>query len=109
MALAIPKKSDIKTLYDLNGKKIATSYHKLTEDFLNEKGIKAQSIIDIAGSVEIAPVIKYADAIVDLVSTGGSLRQNNLEVLFNILNSQSILIENPEVIKNEEKSGLCHN
>ena len=106
LALAIPKKSNIKTLHDLNGKKIATSYHKITQDFLNDKGIKAQSIIDIAGSVEIAPVIKYADAIVDLVSTGGSLRQNDLEVFFNIMNSQSILIENPEVVKNEKKERI---
>lgn len=106
LALAIPKVSNIKTLHDLNGKKIATSYHKLTEDFLNEKGIKVQNIIDIAGSVEIAPVIKYADAIVDLVSTGGSLRQNDLEVFFNIMNSQSILIENTEAVKNEEKEQI---
>ena len=106
LALAIPKKSSIKTLYDLNGKKIATSYHRLTEEFLNQQGIKARDIIDIAGSVEIAPVIKYADAIVDLVSTGGSLRQNDLEVFLNIMNSQSILIENPEVTNIKEKERI---
>lgn len=106
LALAIPKDSNIKTLHDLNGKKIATSYHRLTEEFLNQKGIKVQGIIDIAGSVEIAPVIKYADAIVDLVSTGGSLRQNNLEVFFNIMNSQSILIENQTSAENEKKERI---
>ena len=106
LALAIPKDSNIKTLYDLNGKKIATSYHRLTKEFLDQKGIEVKAIIDIAGSVEIAPVIKYADAIVDLVSTGGSLRQNNLEVFFNIMNSQSILIENNETINNEKKERI---
>lgn len=106
LALAIPKDSNIKTLQDLNGKKIATSYHHLTEQFLSQKDINNTEIIDIAGSVEIAPEIKYADAIVDIVSTGGSLRQNNLEVFFNILNSQSILIENPEVAKDEEKEKI---
>lgn len=103
LALAIPTNSDIKTLNDLNGKRIATSYHRLTKEFLEQKGIREKSIIDIAGSVEVAPLIDYADAIVDLVSTGSSLRQNNLEVFFNILNSQSILIENQETAKDEKK------
>jgi ATP phosphoribosyltransferase len=106
LALAIPKNSNIKTLHDLNGKKIATSYHRLTKEFLDQKGIEVKAIIDIAGSVEIAPEIEYADAIVDLVSTGGSLQQNNLEVFFNIMNSQSILIENPEAITNEKKERI---
>lgn len=106
LALAIPKNSKIRTLQDLNGKRIATSYHRLTRKFLDEKEINEKEIIDIAGSVEIAPGIEYADAIVDLVSTGGSLRQNNLEVFYNILNSQSILIENPKVVKNEKKERI---
>lgn len=94
LALAVPKNSDIRTLRDLKGKRIATSYRNLTAQFLREKEISDVEIIDIAGSVEIAPLIDYADAIVDLVSTGGSLKQNNLEVFFNILNSESILIVN---------------
>lgn len=106
LALAVPKESDIKTLQDLNGKRIATSYHNLTKEFLMQKGIKEKCIIDIAGSVEVAPLVDYADAIVDLVSTGSSLRQNKLEVFFNILNSQSILIENQEVTKDEKKEQI---
>ena len=94
LALAVPKNSGIKTLRDLRGKRIATSYRNLTSDFLQEKEILDVEIIDISGSVEIAPMIDYADAIVDLVSTGSSLKQNNLEVFFNILNSESILIVN---------------
>ena len=106
LALAIPKDSNIKTLQDLNGKRIATSYHNLTKDFLDKRKIQVEDIIDIAGSVEVAPLIDYADAIVDLVSTGGSLRQNNLEVFFNILNSQSILIENRETANDEKKEQI---
>ncbi|MDR2752840.1 MAG: ATP phosphoribosyltransferase [Oscillospiraceae bacterium] len=94
LALAVPRDSDIKTLQDLHGKRIATSYRRLTEEFLREKGIKNCKIIDIAGSVEVAPLINYAHAIVDLVSTGSSLRQNNLEVFYNILNSETVLIAN---------------
>ncbi len=108
LALAIPNKpdSDIKVLQDLNGKRIATSYRRLTEEFLKEKDIKDVTIIDIAGSVEVAPLIDYADAIVDIVSTGGSLRQNNLKVLASILNSQSILIANRKSERDIEKKNI---
>jgi ATP phosphoribosyltransferase len=103
LALAVPKGADIQTLQDLQGKRIATSYRRLTSQFLKEREITGVKIIDIAGSVEVAPLIDYADAIVDLVSTGSSLRQNNLEVFYNILNSQSILIANRAAEKDATK------
>lgn len=106
LALAVPKGSDIRTLQDLSGKRIATSHRRLTAKFLKEREVRGAKIIDIAGSVEIAPLIGYADAIVDLVSTGSSLRQNNLEVFYNILNSQSILIANRAAEKNAAKSEI---
>ena len=106
LALAIRKDSTIKTIHDLSGKRIATSYRKLTEDFFKEKGVIDVEIVDIEGSVEIAPDIDYADAIVDLVSTGSSLYKNKLKVFCNIFNSQSILIENRDTIKNKEKNHI---
>ena len=106
LGLAVPRSSGIKTLKDLVGKRIATSHHNLTEQFLEVHGLKDQvEIIDIAGSVEVAPLINYADAIIDLVSTGSSLKQNNLVLLNNIhiLDSQSILISNRVASDNQEK------
>ncbi|MDR0219791.1 MAG: ATP phosphoribosyltransferase [Lachnospiraceae bacterium] len=94
LALAVPNESPIKTVYDLSGKKIATSYRNSTMQFLNEMDVANVEIVEISGSVEIAPSIGYADAIVDLVSTGNSLRQSNLRYLQTIYESQSILIGN---------------
>lgn len=98
LGLAVPRSSKtIRSLKDLQGKKIATSYRNLTEQFLDVHGLKGKvTIIDISGSVEIAPLVDYADAIVDIVSTGSSLKQNNLELLndIHILDSEAILISN---------------
>ena len=105
LALAVPDSSNIKTVEDLVGKKIATSYKNSTIDFLKRKGIDIDEveIIYIAGSVEIAPSLKYADAIIDLVSTGGSLKQNKLHAIETIMNSQSVLIVNQESMENKLK------
>jgi ATP phosphoribosyltransferase len=94
LSLAVPKDSNIKTVKDLEGKTIATSYRNSTADFLCKMGVEGVKIVDISGSVEIAPAIGFADAIVDLVSTGNSLRQNNLCHLQTIYESQSILMAN---------------
>ena len=106
LALAVPKSSDIKTVHDLDGKRIATSYRKLTLGFLKNNNVKGAKIIDIAGSVEIAPLIDYADAIVDLVSTGSSLQQNKLTVIDKILESQSIMIVNRNIADDSDKKAI---
>ena len=92
LALAAPESSSICAARDLSGKRVATSYPKLTADFCAAMGVKDVKIVPISGSVEIAPMIGYADAIVDLVSTGSSLRQNKLKFVQKILDSQSVLI-----------------
>ena len=123
LGLAVPEDSPIRELEDLRGRRIATSHHVLTRRFLEQHGLKALDshtespeepdseavrIIDIAGSVEVAPLINYADAIVDLVSTGSSIRQNKLRLLekFHILDSESILIGNREAVRDFGKKAL---
>ncbi|MCW3087693.1 MAG: phosphoribosyltransferase [Sediminibacterium sp.] len=75
----------------LAGKRIATSYPVIVEDFLKSKGITAE-IHEISGSVEIAPGIGLADAICDLVSSGSTLFMNGLKEAETILQSQAVLI-----------------
>ena len=77
----------------LNGKKIATTYPTLVRQFLDKKGIHAE-IHEISGSVEIAPGIGLADAIVDLVSSGSTLFMNGLKEVETVLKSQAVLIRN---------------
>jgi len=107
LALAVPETSQIKSVADLAGKRVATSYPKSTEAFLKRKNvdINGVEIIYIAGAVEVAPTLNYADAIIDIVSTGGSLRQNKLHAIETILVSQSILIANQNSVNDKTKFG----
>jgi ATP phosphoribosyltransferase len=96
VSLAVPKGFQYHSLKDLNNKKIATSYPNTVQDFLDKNGIKAQIHI-INGSVEIAPNIGLADAIVDIVSSGSTLFKNNLKEVEVILKSQAVLAVSPKI------------
>ncbi len=78
LCVAIPKEQNFTELQDLNTKKIATSYPNTVKDFLEKENIKAD-LHTISGSVEIAPNIGLADAVVDIVSSGNTLFKNNLK------------------------------
>ena len=77
----------------LNGKRIATTYPLLVQQFLEKNKIDAE-IHEISGSVEIAPSIGLAHAIVDLVSSGSTLLANGLKEVETVLQSQAVLIRN---------------
>ena len=96
VSVAIPKEKKFTSLEDLEGKKIATSYPNTVKKFLAEKGIKAD-LHKISGSVEIAPNIGLADAIVDIVSSGSTLFKNNLKEVEQILKSEAVLAVSPQI------------
>ncbi|MEX2604413.1 MAG: ATP phosphoribosyltransferase [Gracilimonas sp.] len=102
LSLAAPKNGNIKTAKDFDGKKVATSYPNLTRKYFGELGIDIQ-IIEISGAVEIAPQLEVADAIVDLVSSGGTLRANGLVELETILKSQTQLIRTNKELSDGKK------
>ncbi len=91
LKLAVPTHSDIKTVADLNGKSIATSYPVILQKFLDKEGIQSD-IKTISGSVEISPGLGLADAIFDIVSTGGTLRSNGLKPFADVMSSEAVLI-----------------
>ncbi len=93
LSIGINKSDEYAGLSYLQGKKIATSYPVLVNKFLQENNIQSE-IHEISGSVEIAPGIGLADAIVDLVSSGSTLFMNGLKEVETVLNSQAILIKN---------------
>ena len=93
LSLAIPKSEEYKDVRWFHGKKIATSYPKILEKFLQEKGIKSEIHI-ITGSVEIAPGIGLADCIFDIVSSGGTLVSNNLKEVEIVMQSEALMIAN---------------
>lgn len=96
LSLAVPRSSDYESITELEGKKIATSYPLLLEQYLTQQGVQAE-IHEISGSVEIAPGIGLADAICDLVSSGSTLFLNGLRETEVILKSEAILIANPDL------------
>ncbi len=93
LSLAVPRNMDFDGPSSLNGKRIATSYPKLLGQYLQQKNIQAE-IHEISGSVEIAPGIGLADAVADLVSSGGTLFMNGLKEVETIFSSQAVLIRN---------------
>ncbi len=108
LSLAVPREADYKGLEWFNGKRIATSYPEILSRFLKEKNINAK-IHTITGSVEIAPAVGMADAIFDIVSSGGTLIQNGLVEVESILESQAVLIATPGLPeeKQAELDKLC--
>ena len=80
----------------LEGKKIATSYPVIVQEFLNKNQVKAE-IHEISGSVEIAPGIGLADVVCDLVSSGSTLFMNGLKETETILQSQAVLIKRKDL------------
>lgn len=96
LSLAVPRAENYNGLSWLNGKNIATSYPTIVQQFLQDNNIIA-GIHEISGSVEIAPGIGLADAICDLVSTGSTLLSNGLKEVEIVMQSEAVLIANPEL------------
>lgn len=94
VSLAVPKSVEYTGLDFFNGKRIATSYPNVLKRFFDEKGIKA-AVHTITGSVEIAPAAGLADAIFDIVSSGGTLISNGLVEVEQVLQSEAVLIATP--------------
>ena len=91
-ALAGKKGSNFYEGYGI--KTIATKYPEVTRAFFENKGMDID-IVKIEGSVELAPLVGLADAIVDIVETGSTLRENGLEVLEEVCPLSARMIVNP--------------
>lgn len=105
LSLAIPKDVDYTGVEWFNGRKIATSYPNILTEFLHKNNIKADIHI-ISGSVEIAPGIGLADAIFDIVSSGGTLVSNNLKEVETVLPSEAVLIGNDRKLDDDKEAAL---
>src|SRR5882724_8812847 len=93
LSIAVQKSMQYKSITDLKGLKIATTYSTILQKYLNDNNSDAE-IHEISGSVEIAPGIGLADAICDLVSSGSTLFTNGLKEVEVILNSEAALFAN---------------
>jgi ATP phosphoribosyltransferase len=92
--LCVPEDSPVRSVKDLQGKRIATEAVGLTQRYLQEHGVEAR--VEFSwGATEVKPP-RLADAIVEVTETGSSLRANNLRIVDEVLQSTTRLIANHE-------------
>jgi ATP phosphoribosyltransferase len=85
---AVPTESAVQSLDDLRGARVATSFPRLARELMPGE----IELVDVHGSVELAPRLGLADAIVDLVSSGSTLRTNGLRSVGRLLASEAVLV-----------------
>lgn len=95
LVIAVPKDFIYNDATSLQGLKIATSYPNLLTAYANKNNLKIK-IINLNGSIEIAPRLGIADGICDLVSTGATLEANNLREVVTVFTSQAALIKSAQ-------------
>jgi ATP phosphoribosyltransferase len=89
---AVPEESPVAAVEELRGARVATSFPRLARELLPSP----IELVDVHGSVELAPRLGLADAIVDLVSSGSTLRTNGLRSIGPLLCSEAVLIGPPD-------------
>ncbi len=94
LVLAVPYHSEIRTVADLEGKRVATELVETTRRYLHENGVNA-SVVFSWGATEVKPPL-LADAIAELTETGRSLKANNLRII------ETVLVSTPRMIMNRE-------
>ncbi len=103
ISLAVPKSADYDGPQWFAGKRIATSYPKILRKWLDENGIDARIEV-ITGSVEIAPAADIADAIFDIVSSGGTLVSNGLREVEKVFWSEAVLISSGRLSDEDQQT-----
>jgi ATP phosphoribosyltransferase len=105
LSISVPQRSSVRSVKQLNRKRIATTYPATLRQFLRAQGLKAE-VIELSGAVELAPTLDVADAICDIVSTGTTARVNGLRPLLTVLTSEAVLVANQATLKNPKKKQL---
>ncbi len=93
LAICVPEDSGIRKAADLAGKRIATSFPRVTQAYLDQHKITAH-IVELTGSVEVMILLGVADAIVDLVETGSTLAANRLIVIDELGRYEAVVVQN---------------
>lgn len=93
LVVAVLRDSPYQSIDDIDSLSFATSYPKSARRFFGERGAEPE-IITISGSVEVAPALGLADAVVELTATGSTLILNDLRQIHTILESEAVLVAN---------------
>jgi len=104
LVLAVPREAEHAAAADLAGCRIATSFPRVTSAFLDAEGVQAQ-VVEVRGAVEVTPQLGVADAVVDLVASGSTLRMNGLRPIATLLASEAVLVARNGVADSDERVG----
>jgi ATP phosphoribosyltransferase len=96
LALCVADDSSITDPRQLAGRRVATSFPRVTKSWLADRGVEAH-FVELSGSVEVMIALGVADAIVDLVETGSTLAANRLRVLDDIGRYETVLVQDPHI------------
>ncbi|MFA9425861.1 ATP phosphoribosyltransferase [Natronorubrum sp. A-ect3] len=99
LVLAAPEDGELETVADMAGKTVATEFPNITADFFADAGIDPD-IVEVTGATELTPHVEMADAIVDITSTGTTLKMNRLAVVDDVLSSSVRLFGRDDVLEN---------
>jgi ATP phosphoribosyltransferase len=102
LVLAVAEDSDIHSVRGLAGAKVATEFPAITRDFFKKQGVPV-TIVLVGGACEATPHLGIADAIVDLTSSGTTLKTNRLRVLADVLETSTHLIANKESLRTKKE------
>ncbi|SDX75940.1 ATP phosphoribosyltransferase [Halobellus clavatus] len=105
LVLAAPEDGAIEAPDDLAGGSIATEFPRITREYLQEHGIDAD-VVEVTGATELTPHVEMADAIVDITSTGTTLRMNRLGVIDEVLESSVRLYAHPDYVDDPKVTQL---
>jgi ATP phosphoribosyltransferase len=102
LVLAVAEDSDIHSVRGLAGAKVATEFPAITRNFFKKQGIPV-TVVLVGGACEATPHLGIADAIVDLSSSGTTLKTNRLRVLADVLETSTHLIANKESLRTKKE------
>ena len=102
LVLAVPDKSQVTTLQDLKGLRVATEFPGICKKYFADAGIDV-TLIEVSGACEVAPQLGVADAIVDLTSSGTTLEINKLRIVEELFSSMTNVIANRNALREKHE------
>jgi ATP phosphoribosyltransferase len=104
LVLAVPRDAEHAATADLAGRRVATSFPRVTAAYLTAEGVEAQ-VVEVRGAVEVTPQLGVADAVVDLVASGSTLRMNGLRPIATLLASEAVLVARNGATDGDDRVG----
>jgi ATP phosphoribosyltransferase len=102
IVLAVPESSNITHPKYLDGKRVTTEFPHIARQYFKKHGVQPE-ITSVGGACEITPYLGIADAIIDISSSGTTLRQNHLKVIDTVLETSTMLIAHRDSLQRKDK------